>query len=132
MIMVMIWEGSISNMDEYINLDILTKTVDANKLVSQTRAPLAACHEPARKLWHLCNVLYAFEHKKQCLLIHAPFTGIVVFDTSLRAPNDFVEPNFLWYHYILYSSNICEILLYNRQWVVITHELICVVRAAYR
>ena len=34
--------------------------------------------------------------------------------------------------YILYSSNICEILLYNRQLDVITHELIYGVRAAYR
>ena len=33
---------------------------------------------------------------------------------------------------VLYSSNICEILLYNRQWVVITHELVCGVRAAHR
>ena len=33
---------------------------------------------------------------------------------------------------LLYSSNICEILLYNWQWVVMTHELICGVRAADR
>ena len=32
----------------------------------------------------------------------------------------------------MYNSSICEILLHNRQWVVITHELICGVRAAYR
>ena len=34
--------------------------------------------------------------------------------------------------HVLYSSNICEILLYNRQLVVITHELICSVWAAHR
>ena len=43
------------------------------------RAPLAACRKPAGKLWQLCNVLYAFEHEMQNLLIHAPFTRIVVF-----------------------------------------------------
>ena len=43
------------------------------------RAPLAACHEPAGKLWQLCEVLYVFEHKTQYLFIHAPFTRIVVF-----------------------------------------------------
>ena len=43
------------------------------------RAPLAACCEPAGKLWQLCKVLYVSEHKTQYLLIHAPFTRIVVF-----------------------------------------------------
>ena len=43
------------------------------------QAPLAACLEPAGKLWQLCKVLYVFEHKAQYLLIHAPFTRIVVF-----------------------------------------------------
>ena len=43
------------------------------------RAPLAACPEPAGKLWQLCKVLYIFEHKTQYLLIHAPYTLTVVF-----------------------------------------------------
>ena len=43
------------------------------------RAPLSACREPAGKLWQLCKVLNVFEHKTQYLLIHAPFTRIVVF-----------------------------------------------------
>ena len=34
-----------------------------NRLVSQMRAPLATCREPAGKLWQLCKVLYVFEHK---------------------------------------------------------------------
>ena len=34
--------------------------------------------------------------------------------------------------HVLYNSNICEILLYNRQLVVVTHELIYGVRAAHR
>ena len=42
-------------------------------------APLAACREPAGKLWQLRKVLYVFEHKTQHLLIHAPFTRIVLF-----------------------------------------------------
>ena len=41
--------------------------------------PLAACRKPAGKLWQLSNVLYVFEHKTQYLLIHAPYTRIVVF-----------------------------------------------------
>ena len=40
--------------------------------------PLAACHEPAGKLWQLCKVLYVFEYKMQYLLIHAPITHIVI------------------------------------------------------
>ena len=51
----------------------------ANRLVSQMRASLAACRESAGKLWQLCKVLYVFEHETQYLLIHAPFTHIVVF-----------------------------------------------------
>ena len=31
-----------------------------NRLVSQMRAPLEACREPAGKLWQLCKVLYVF------------------------------------------------------------------------
>ena len=42
-------------------------------------APLAACREPAGKLWQLSNVLYVFEYKTQYILIHALFTRIVVF-----------------------------------------------------
>ena len=43
------------------------------------RAPLAACREPAGKLWQLCKVLYVFEHKMRYLLIHAQFIRIVIF-----------------------------------------------------
>ena len=50
-----------------------------DRLVSQMQAPLVACREPAGKLWQLCKVLYVFEHKTHYLLIHAPFTRIVVF-----------------------------------------------------
>ena len=50
-----------------------------NRLVSQMRAPLAACREPSGKLWQLSKVTYDFEHKTQYLLIHAPIIRIVVF-----------------------------------------------------
>ena len=53
--------------------------VNSNRLVSQMRVPLAACREPAGKLWQLCKVLYVFEHKMHYFLIHAPFTCTVVF-----------------------------------------------------
>ena len=71
------------------------------------RAPLAACREPVGKLWQLCKMSYVFEHKTQNILIHASYTRIVVF----------------WH--------ISEILLYNRQLVVIIRELIYGVRAAH-
>ena len=35
------------------------------RLVSQMQVSLAACREPAGKLWQLCKVLYGFEHKTQ-------------------------------------------------------------------
>ena len=42
------------------------------------RAPQAACREPAGTYNRLREVLYVFEHKTQYLLIHAPYTRIVV------------------------------------------------------
>ena len=52
--------------------------------------PIAACREPAGKLWQLCKVLYVFEHKMQYPLIHASFACIVVFWHISNIP--------LWYH----------------------------------
>ena len=43
------------------------------------RATLVASREPAGKLWQLCKVLCIFEQKTQYILIHAPFTRIVIF-----------------------------------------------------
>ena len=57
-------------------------------------APLAACREPAGKLWQLSKVLYVFEHKTQYILIHASFTRIVVF-WHIGTTNEFVESNLL-------------------------------------
>ena len=50
------------------------------------RVPLAACREPAGKLWRLCKALYVFEHKTQYILIHAPFTHNVVFEHIGNVP----------------------------------------------
>ena len=50
------------------------------------RAPLAACREPAGKLWQLCKVLYVFEHKAHYVLTHAPFAHIVVFSHIGNVP----------------------------------------------
>ena len=43
------------------------------------RAPLAACRKPVLDYNTLPKLLYGFEHKKQYVLIHAPYTRIVVF-----------------------------------------------------
>ena len=59
-------------------------------------------------------------------------TPLWYFDTSVIYSNDFVESNLLQYHHVLYSSNICEILLYLRHVVIITHELIYGVQACRR
>ena len=74
----------------------VTVTHYSSLLVSQMRAPLAACREPAGKLWQLCKVLYMFEHKTQYLLIHAPNTRIVVFSHIGNVPPyDLIELNLL-------------------------------------
>ena len=61
------------------HLSLWNRSRAGNRFVSQIRAPLTACREPTRKLWQLCKVLYVFEHKTQYLLIHAPYTRIVIF-----------------------------------------------------
>ena len=49
-------------------------------------APLADCREPARSYDKLREVLYVFEHKAQCILIHAPYNRIVVFWQFSKMP----------------------------------------------
>ena len=69
------------------------------------------------------NVLHVFEHKTQCMLIHAPHTRIMVFwHISNIPPKDFTDSNLLW------CPHICEILLYSGQLVVLNYVLISVVR----
>ena len=43
------------------------------------RVPLSACRDLARGYNRLPIVLYVFEQKMQYILIHAPYTRIVVF-----------------------------------------------------
>ena len=52
---------------------------DWNRLVSQMRAPLAAKRLVVNQQGSYDNCARCFEHKAQYLLIHAPFTRIVVF-----------------------------------------------------
>ena len=42
-------------------------------------APLAAYREPVGRYNRLPEVIYIIEHKTQYILIHAPYTRIVVF-----------------------------------------------------
>ena len=62
-----------------------------NRLVSQMRAPLVACHETAGKLWQLCKVLYVFEHIFKFML-HLP--ALWYFDTSVTYPQWFCRVKF--------------------------------------
>ena len=59
------------------------------------QAPLAACRDSAGKLWQLCKVLYAFEHKTQYPSIHAPITRIVVFWHIGNVPQRFIRVKFV-------------------------------------
>ena len=47
--------------------------------VSQMQVPLTACREIALDYNTLPKLLYVFEHKTWYVLIHAPYTRIVVF-----------------------------------------------------
>ena len=50
-----------------------------NKQVSQMKAPQATCRELAGCYNRLQELLYVFENKTQYILIHAPYTPIVVY-----------------------------------------------------
>ena len=51
--------------------------------------------------------------------------------TSVIYPQDFHRVKDVIIPYVLFGGNILEILLYNRRLVVLTYELIYVVRAAH-
>ena len=59
--------------------DLLLEIANMNIQVSQMRAPLAACRKPVGRYNRLSYILYVSEHEMQNLLIHAPYTHIVVF-----------------------------------------------------
>ena len=87
---------------------------------------LAACRKPAGSCNTLFEMLYVFEHKTLDLLIHAPYTRIVVFWHISYMP-----PWISW-DQICYNTPmfcIATILLYNCQLVVIMKEPIYVVQA---
>ena len=134
----MIYEILFIYQTHQIWLSTLNKTVDIlwmhnNKPVSHMLVPLVAWRELALDYNTLPKMLYIFEHKTYYVLIHAPYAHIVAF---WHISN--ITPMISWSKIccniitFLYSSNICEILLYNRQLVVITHELIYGVGAAQR
>ena len=61
------------------NAGDLRRHRDANRPVSQMRAPSGACREPAGSYDKTTRAAICFEHKTQYLLICAPYTRIVVF-----------------------------------------------------
>ena len=94
--------------------------------------PQATCREQAGSYDKTTRTAICFEHKTQYLLIRAPYTRIVVFWHISNIPPMISQSQISCNTPRLYSSNFCEILLYNRQLVVITHKLIKGVRAAIR
>ena len=83
----------------------------------------AACREPAGSYDKTTRNAICFEHKAQYLLIRAPYTRIVVF-WHISNITPMISQNRI-------SCNT-PTFYYNRQLVVITHELIYGVRAAIR
>ena len=63
-------------------------------------------------------------------MLHIP--AYWCFDLSVTYPQGFHKVKFVIIPHVLYKINICEILSYNRQSLVLGYQLICVVRAAYR
>ena len=109
---------------------ITTITIDQSHRYGRHQA---ACREPAGSYDKATRTAIWFEHKTQYLLIRAPYTRIVVYWHINNIPPMISQSQISCNTpHVLYSSNICEILLYNRQLVVITHELSYGVRAAIR
>ena len=53
--------------------------MESNRQVSQARALIATCRELPGGCNRLPKVLYIFEHKTQHIIIHTPYTHIVLF-----------------------------------------------------
>ena len=84
------------------------------------KASLAACREAAWSYHRLPEVLYVFfffffffffSTWKAYLLIHAPYTRIVVFDISVICRHRFCRVKFVIIPSCFYSSNFSETLL---------------------
>ena len=100
-----------------------------NKRVSQMWAPLAAHRQPVGDQNRPPNVLYVY--KTWYILIHASHTCTVAFWLINNIPPRISWNQICYKTNVLYSSNICEILLCNWQLVVLTYEMIYVVQAAH-
>ena len=113
--------------DSDIATAVTSHCTHANKWVSTMRAPIMFFCEPAGSYKKLLDVLYVFEHKTQYRLIHAPYTNIVAFWHISNMLHISRRVKYVIIPHVLYNSNICKILLYNRQLIVITYEPICAV-----
>ena len=87
-----------------------------------------ACREPAGSYDKTTRTATCFEHKTQYLLIRAPYTLIVVFWHISKIPPMIGQSQISCNIPTFFINYICEILLYNWQLVVVTHELIYGVR----
>ena len=65
--------------ENWVSEQNYVKWTNANGPVSQMRASLPACRELALFYDTLPKLLYVFKHKTWHVLIHAPYTRIVVF-----------------------------------------------------
>ena len=63
------------------------------------QAPLVACREPVGSYNRLSYVLYVFEHERQYLLIHAPYTRIVLFWQIIGIYSKIFSPAYLLHRY---------------------------------
>ena len=68
-------------------------------------------------------VISCLLRKTSYILIHAPCTHNVVLWNIKNIPQGFHRVKFVIIPHALYSSNICEILLYNRQLVVLNTNM---------
>ena len=93
----------------------------------------AACREPAGSYDKTTRTAICFEHKTQHFLIRAPYTRIVVFWHISNILPMILQSQIISNTPTFYIATLfCETLLYNRQLVVIIHELMYGVRAVIR
>ena len=79
--MVQFYTGDSNDSNDNGSCDTLLNK-NNNKRVSQMLAPLAACNESVGSYSRLSYVLYFFEYKTQCLLIHdthTPYCDILTY-----------------------------------------------------
>ena len=94
----------------------LAKAIDQSHRYGRLQA---ACREPAGSYDKTTRTAICFEHKTQYILIRAPYIpALWYFGTSVIYPPWFRWVKLVVKPHVLYSSNICEILLYTRQLVV--------------